>query len=94
MLGKTRALLRGPKGDEVKHHVAYLKKTNPAEEAAEKVPDFKKFGRLTKLRLNLGLVPDLKWEYKVNTIHCTTNKTPNNDLRHVIKCQWDKHGCC
>ena len=26
MLGKTRALLRGSKGDEIKHHITYLKK--------------------------------------------------------------------
>ena len=40
MLGKMRALLRGSKGDEVKQHVAYLKKTNSTEKVAEKVPDF------------------------------------------------------
>ena len=33
----------------MKHHVAYLKKTNPVQEIVEKVPDFKKFGRAAKL---------------------------------------------
>ena len=28
-LGKTQVLLRNSKGEETKHHVAYLKKTNP-----------------------------------------------------------------
>ena len=31
-LGKTQVLLRNSKGEEAKHHVAYLKKTNPVQE--------------------------------------------------------------
>ena len=38
MLAKTQALLRGSKGDKVKHHIAYLRKTNPAKEEVEKIP--------------------------------------------------------
>ena len=73
MLGKTQVLLRDSKGGEVKHHVAYLKKmspvkhhvaylkkTNPVKETVEKIPDFKKFGRMAKLQLNPELVPNLK----------------------------------
>ena len=62
MLGKTQALLRDSKGGEVKHHMAYFKKTNPVKETVEKIPDFKKFGRMAKLQLNPELVPNLKWE--------------------------------
>ena len=40
MLGKTQVLLRDSKGGEVKHHVAYLKKTNPVKETVKKIPDF------------------------------------------------------
>ena len=68
MLGKTRALLRGSKGDEIKHHITYLKKTNPAKEVVEKIPDFKKFLRMAKLWLDPGLVPNLKWEYEVTEV--------------------------
>ena len=46
MLGKTQVLLSDSKGGEIKHHVAYLKKKNPVEETVEKIPDFKKFGRM------------------------------------------------
>ena len=70
-----RALLRGSKGNEVKQHVAYLKKTNPVEKVAEQVSDFKKIGRLTKLQLNPEIVPNLEWNYEadeVNEIYCTT----------------------
>ena len=35
-LGKTQLLLRNSKGEEAKHHVAYLKKTNPIQEIVEK----------------------------------------------------------
>ena len=48
-LGKTQVLLRNSKGEETKHHVAYLKKTNPVQETIGKIPDFKQFGRAAKL---------------------------------------------
>ena len=64
-LGKTHVLLRNSKGEEAKHHVAYLKKIYPLQETVEKMPDFRKFGRVAKLQLNPDRVPDLKWEYKV-----------------------------
>ena len=48
-LGKTQVLLRNSKGEEAKHHVAYLKKTSPVQETVEKIPDFKKFRRAVKL---------------------------------------------
>ena len=67
-LGKTQVLLRNSKGEEAKHHVAYLKKTSPVQETVEKIPDFKKFGRAVKLRLNPDKVPDLKWEYEVTEV--------------------------
>ena len=88
MLGKTRALLRGSKGNEVKHHIAYLKKTNPAKEVVEKIPGFKKFGWMAKLWLNPGSVPNLKWEYKVtkvSAIHCVGNSAKHTRLGQVIK---------
>ena len=59
-LGKTQVLLRNSKGEEMKHHVAYLKKTNPVQEIVRKILDFKKFGRAAKLWLNPDRVPDLK----------------------------------
>ena len=43
-LEKTQVLLRNSKGEETKHCVAYLKKTNPVQEITGKIPDFKKFG--------------------------------------------------
>ena len=88
MLGKTQVLLRDSKGGEVNHHMAYLKKTNPVKETVEKIPDFKKFGRMAKLRLNPELVPILKWEYevtKVTAIDCVGNSTQCTRLRQVIK---------
>ena len=39
-LGKTQVLLKNSKGEEAKHHVAYLKKTDPIQETVEKIPDF------------------------------------------------------
>ena len=63
-LGKTQVLLRNSKGEETKHHVAYLKKNNPVQEPIRKIPDFKKFGRAAKLQLNQDKVPDLKWDYE------------------------------
>ena len=88
MLGKTQVLLRDSKGGEVKHHITYLKKTNPVKETVEKIPDFKKFGRMAKLRLNPELVPNLKWEYevtKVAAIYCVGNSTQWTRLQQVIK---------
>ena len=79
--------MRASKGDEVKHHVTYLKKTNPAKEVVGKIPDFKKFGRMAKLWLNPGLVPNLKWEYEVTevgAIHCVGNSAQHTRLRQVI----------
>ena len=88
MLGKTQVLLRDSKGGEVKHHITYLKKTNPVKETVEKIPDFKKFGRIAKLWLNPELVPNLKWEYevtKVAAIYCVGNSTQQTRLKQVIK---------
>ena len=48
-LGKTQVLLRNSKGEEAKHHVAYLKKTSPVQETVEKIPDFKNFRRAVTL---------------------------------------------
>ena len=67
-LGKTQVLLRNSKGEEAKHHVAYLKKASPVQETVEKIPHFKKFRRAVKLRLNPDKVPDLKWEYEVTEV--------------------------
>ena len=57
MLGKTQVFLRDSKGGEVKHYIAYLKKMSPVKETVEKIPDFKKFGRMATLWLNPELVP-------------------------------------
>ena len=59
MLGKTQVLLRNARGEEMKHHVMHIKKTNPVEETVDKIPDFKKFGRAVKLCLNPDIVPNL-----------------------------------
>ena len=56
-LGKTQVLLRNSKEEETKHHVAYLKKTNPVQKIVRKIPDFKKFGIAAKLQLNPNRVP-------------------------------------
>ena len=74
MLGRTQVLLRNARGEEMKHHVTHIKKTNPVEESVDKIPDFKKFGRAAKLPLNPDIVPNLGWEYeaaKVSTIACS-----------------------
>ena len=58
----------------MKHHVTHIKKTNPVEETVDKIPDFKKFGRVAKLRLNPDVVPNLGWEYEtadISTIACS-----------------------
>ena len=88
MLGKTQVLLRDSKGGEVKHHMVYLKKTNPVKETVEKIPDFKKLGRMAKLWLNPELVLNLKWKYKipeVTAIDCVGNSIQRTRLRQVIK---------
>ena len=88
MLDKTKVLLRDSKGGEVKHHVAYLQKAKPVKETVEKIPDFKKFGKMAKLRLNQELVPNLKWEYEVTevaAIYCVGNSTQHTRLGQVIK---------
>ena len=36
MLGKTQVLLRNARGEEMKHHVTHIKKTNPVEETVDK----------------------------------------------------------
>ena len=81
MLGRTQVLLRNSKGEEAKHHVAHLKKTNPVKETVEKIPDFKKFGRAAKLWLNPHLVPDLKWEYEVVDVAAINDA--ENDIYHT-----------
>ena len=43
-VGKIQVLIRSAKGEEMKQHIAYLKKTNPVEEMVNPIPDFKKFG--------------------------------------------------
>ena len=81
-------MLRDSKGEELKHHIAYLKKTNSVKETVGKIPDFKKFGRMAKLWLILELVPNLKWEYKVTkvaAIYCVGNSTQQTRLQQVIK---------
>ena len=60
----------------MKHHVAYLKKTNPVQEIVEKMPDFKKFGRAAKLQLNPDKIPNLKWEYEAMEIAQMTEADP------------------
>ena len=88
MLGKTRVLLRNARGEEMKHHVTYIKKTNLVEETVGKIPDFKKFGREAKLCLNPDMVPNLGWEYKaaeVSTIACSEKGTFSTKWRLICK---------
>ena len=73
-LGKTQVLLRNSKGEEAKHHVAYLKKT-----------DFIKFRRAVKLQLNPDKVPDLKWEYEVAQPTKTDEKDECLSTQIIIK---------
>ena len=78
-LGKTQVLLRNSKGEEARHHVAYLKKTDPIQETVEKIPDFKKFGRAAKLQLNQDRASDLKLEYKVAEIVQAADSDEKNE---------------
>ena len=48
-LGKTQVLLRNSEGEKTKHHVAYLKKTNPVQETIRKIPDLKKVWKSSKI---------------------------------------------
>ena len=88
MLGKTQVLLRNARGEEMKHHVTHIKKTNPVEETVDKIPDFKKFGRAVKLHLNPDIVPNLGWEYeaaKVSTIACPEKSTFSTKWKLISK---------
>ena len=88
MLGKTQVLLRNARGEEMKHHVKHIKKTNPVEETVDKIPDFKKFGKAVKLRLNPDIVPNLGWEYeaaKVSTIACSEKSTFSTKWKLISK---------
>ena len=88
MLGKTQVLLRNARGEEMKHHVTHIKKTNPVEETVDKIPDFKKFGRAAKLHLNPDMVPNLGWEYeaaKVSTIACSEKGTFSTKWKLISK---------
>ena len=88
ILGKIQVLLRNAGGEEMKHHVTHNKKTNPVEETVDKTPDFKKFGRAAKLRLNPDMVPNLGWEYeaaKVSTIDCSEKGTFSTKWKLISK---------
>ena len=43
-------------------HVTDVKYVLPADSVTSHIPTFNKFGRKTKLNLNLDVVPDLKWK--------------------------------
>ena len=73
-LGKTQVLIRSAKGEEMKQHIAYLKKTNPVEEIVNAIPDFRKFGQAAKLHMNPDLVQDLEWKYEVTEVTCVMDK--------------------
>ena len=49
-------------GETTKVHVTDIKKVIPADHISTQLPDYNKFGRLTKLRLNLKSIPDLDWQ--------------------------------
>ena len=53
-LGKTQVLLRNSKGEETKHHVAYLKKTNPVQETIRKTEASRVIKFDTKMMMNTG----------------------------------------
>ena len=88
MLGKTQVLLRNARGEEMKHHVTHIKKTNPVEETVDKIPDFKMFSRAVKLHLNPDMVPNLVWEYEaaeVSTIACSEKNTFSTKWKLISK---------
>ena len=82
-LGKTQVLLRNSKGEEMKHHEAYLKKTNPVQEIVRNKPDFEKFGRAAKLCLNPDRVLDLKWEYETTEIAYVADTDEKNNCKYA-----------
>ena len=49
-------------GETTKVHVTDIKKVIPADHISAQLPDYNKWGRLTKLRLNLRSIPDLDWQ--------------------------------
>ena len=88
MLGKIQVLLRNARGEEMKHHVTHIKKTNLVEKTVDKIPDFKKFGRATKLCLNPDIVPNLGWEYEaaeVSAIACSEKSMFNTKWKLISK---------
>ena len=71
----------------MKHHVTHSKKTNLVEETVDKIPDFRKFGRAVKLRLNPHMVPNLGWEYEaaeVSTIACMVDAIINISIHRTL----------
>ena len=49
-------------GETTKVHITDVKKVIPAEHFSTQLPDYNKWGRLTKLRLNPKSIPDLDWQ--------------------------------
>ena len=69
--------VRPAEGSETtKFHVTDIKKVIPVDQAIAQLPDYNKFGHLTKLRLNPTNIPDLDWQLasELNTtpvLYCT-----------------------
>ena len=65
-------------------HIQDVKYIFPADSIIAKLPNYDRFGRKTKLRLNPDNIPDLHWELATlaNTTTATTNSysTPKTDL--------------
>ena len=59
MLGKTQVEIKDNHGKLTKVHISDVKPTTMVDKIADQVPDYSKFGRATKLRLNPKDVPDL-----------------------------------
>ena len=49
-------------GETTKFHVTDIKKVIPVDQAIAQLPDYNKWGCLTKLRLNPTNIPDLDWQ--------------------------------
>ena len=68
-------------GETTKFHVTDIKKILSADQAVSCLPDYNKLGRLTKLRLKPGSIPDLNWQLtsELNTNPPLYYNTTNNN---------------
>ena len=66
--GNQVELIPSTGGKSKMEHISNIKYIMPAERYISQIPDYKTFGRQTKLRLNPCNIPDLSWKW-AETVH-------------------------